>query len=112
MPPTPPMPLGALSRISPRSAAPPGVRAVAHGLALTAALALVAVVVWAIGPANLVDALVTAASRKAAVFMGLIGAFIALALAASATALLRGRPGWSIGLAAGPLLVMLLVLTR
>ena len=96
----------------PAGAAPPGVRTVGHGLAIAAALAFLALIVWAVGPANLLDALITAASRKAAVFMGLVGAFIALALATSATALLRGRPGWSIGLAIAPLLAMLALLMR
>ena len=112
MPAMTPMPLGAPPRISLPRAAPPSVRAVGHGLALAAVVAFAALIVWAVGPANLLDALVEAASRKAAVFMGLVGAFIALALAASATALLRGRPGWSIGLAAAPMLVMLVLLVR
>lgn len=109
----PPLPQFALPRLHlPRPITPLNVRAVGHGLALAALVAFAAMLVWAIGPANLLDALITAASRKAAVFMGLLGAFIALALAASATALLRGRPGWSIGLAAAPLLTLLLLLTQ
>ena len=103
----------ALPRLSlARAVVPPSVRTVGHGLALAAAVAFVALIVWAVGPANLLDALITAASRKAAVFMGLVGVFIALALAASAIALLRGRPGWSIGLALAPLLAMTVLLMR
>lgn len=113
MRPTSPLPAPiSLPPISAPRMGPPTARVIGHGLALAAGAAFVALIVWAVGPASLLDALIEAASRKAAVFMGLIGAFLALALAASAVALLRGRPGWSIGLAGAPVLAMLLLLMR
>lgn len=74
--------------------------------------ALASVMIWALGPGNLLEHLIGSARREASVFMGLIAVFIGLGLMGGAIALLKGRPGWSISLAGLPLLVMLMLLTQ
>lgn len=93
---------------------PPLPRLLRHTPAfLTAAVlaAVASVVIWAVGPGNVLEHLMGSARREASVFMGLIAVFIGLGLMGGGIALLRGRPGWSIALAGLPLLVMLFVLT-
>lgn len=93
-----------------RDRAPNPLRTAARLLAVGAATAFLALVVWSVGPGNLVDALVEEARRSASVFIALLGGVIGLALAASAIALLRGRPGWSMGIAVVPLVGLLVML--
>ena len=87
-------------------------RSGAHMLALAAVAAFACLLIWALGPASLLEHMIGSARRDASVFMGLIGVFIGLGLMAGGIALLRGRPGWSIGFAGLPLLVLFLMLIR
>jgi hypothetical protein len=104
LPPLPAMPPLALPRLDARIAG--------RLLALGVALALLTVVVWAVGPGNLADHLLGSARREASVFIRLLGIGIGAVLVVSVVALLRGKPGWSIAITAAPLLVMWLLLGR
>jgi len=90
----------------------PSSRTVGRVLAAGVALGFVVALMRILGPANILDALLDATRREASVFMTVLAGVIGLALLASAAALLRGRPGWSIGFAAAPLLAMLVLLMR
>ena len=87
-------------------------RTVGRALAVAVALGFVGVLMWILGPGNVVDALLDAARREASVFMTVLAGVIGLSLFASATALLWGRPVWSIGFAAAPLLALAVLLVR
>lgn len=90
----------------------PAPRIVGRVLAASVALGFVAVLTWILGPANILDALLDSARREASVFLRVLAGVIGLSLLASAAALLRGRPVWSIGFAAAPLLALAALLVR
>lgn len=94
----------------------PGVRftakILARALAVAVALGFVGFLMWILGPARVLDALLDAARREASVFLTVLAGVIGLSLSASATALMRGRPVWSIGFAAAPLLALAVLLVR
>lgn len=83
-----------------------------RALAAAVVLAFVGVLMWILGPANILDALLDAARREASVFKSVLAGVIGLSLLASATALLRGRPVWSITFAGAPLLALAVLLVR
>lgn len=85
---------------------------VGRGLAVSVALGFVGFLMWILGPANILDALLDAARREASVFMSVLAGVIGLSLLASATALFTGRPVWSIGFAVAPLLALAVLLVR
>lgn len=87
-------------------------RTVGRVLAVAVALGFVSVLMWILGPANILDALLDAARREASVFMSVLAGVIGLSLFTSATALFRGRPVWSIGFAVAPLLALAVLLVR
>lgn len=86
--------------------------AMARALAVAVALGFVGFLMWILGPAKVLDALLDAARREASVFLTVLAGVIGLSLLASATALMRGRPVWSIGFAAAPLLALAVLLVR
>ena len=85
---------------------------VGRALAVAVALGFVGFLMWILGPANILDALLDAARREASVFMSVLAGVIGLSLLASATALFRGRPVWSIAFAAAPLRALAVLLVR
>jgi len=100
----PGLPLPALPRLELRQAA--------RLLALGVVVAMAALVLWSVGPGNVLGHLVGSARREASVFISLLGGAIALALLASAVALMRGKPAWSLAIAALPLLALFAMLVR